>query len=83
MLNVFLHEDIEEEVYMEKPLGFVSHRESGLVCNLCCSLYGRKQSPHVWFGNFNHIVQSFRMKRNDTYHLCFYYHTSPRKYKYL
>ena len=40
--NVFLHEDLAEEVYMEQPPAFVAQGESGLVCKLVRSLYDLK-----------------------------------------
>ena len=38
--NAFLHGDLEGEIYMEQPFGFVAQGEFGLVCKSCCSLYG-------------------------------------------
>jgi len=48
---------LEEEIYMEQPLGFVAQRESsGLARHLLKSLYGLKQSLRAWFGKFNNVV---------------------------
>ena len=51
--NVFLHGDLQDEVYMEQPPRFVVQGEIGKVCRLRKSLYGLKQSPHAWFGKFS------------------------------
>ena len=51
--NVFLHDDLQEVVYMEQPLGFVVQGKIRRVCLLRKSLYGLKQSPRAWFGKFS------------------------------
>ena len=43
--NAFLYGDLVDEVYMERPPGFVAQGEFGLVCRLRHSLYDLKQSP--------------------------------------
>jgi len=71
--NAFLNGDLQEEIYMEQPLGFVAHGESsGMVCRLRKSLYGLKQSPRAWFGNFSNVVQQFGMTRCEADHSVFY-----------
>jgi hypothetical protein len=46
--NVFLHGDLQEEVYMEQPPGYVDQTNPNLVCRLKKALYGLKQSPKAW-----------------------------------
>ena len=40
--NVFLHGDLQKEVYMEQPLKFVAQGGMGRVCRLRKSLHGLK-----------------------------------------
>jgi len=58
--NDFLNGDLEEEIYMEQPLGFVAQRESSkLVCRLYKSLYGLKQSLGLGLENSSVLFNNF------------------------
>jgi len=46
--NVFLHGDLEEEVYMEQRPGYVDQTHPNLVCRLKKALNGLKQAPRAW-----------------------------------
>jgi hypothetical protein len=46
--NVFLHGDLQEEVYMEQPLRYVDQTHPNLVCRLKKVLYGLKQALKAW-----------------------------------
>ena len=46
--TAFLNGELEEEVYMRQPEGFITDGEENLVCKLRKSIYGLKQSPRGW-----------------------------------
>jgi transposase InsO family protein len=81
--NAFLHGDLEEEIYMEQPPGFVAQGGHGLVCKLKKSLYGLKQSPRAWFGRFSKVLQQFGMTRCESDHSVFLKCSTSNKYIYL
>ncbi|RVW81598.1 Retrovirus-related Pol polyprotein from transposon RE1 [Vitis vinifera] len=70
--NAFLHGDLEEEVYLEQPPGFVAQGEYGKVCRLKKALYGLNQSPRAWFGKFSKEIQAFGMNKSEKDHSVFY-----------
>ena len=74
--NVFLHDDLQEEVDMEQPPGFVAQREIGKVCHLRKSLYDLKQSPYAWFGKFSQAVEKFGLQKSKSNHSVFYWNSS-------
>ena len=45
----FLNENLEEEVYVEQPLGFMIPDFESKVCRLRKALYVLKQAPRAWY----------------------------------
>jgi hypothetical protein len=58
--TTFLNGEIEEEVYIEKPNGFVIHEKESHVCRLKKALYGLKQPPQA-FGLHQKCCRSQRV----------------------
>ena len=51
MLDVktaFLQGNLEDEIYMEQPEGFVDEERPDYVCKLNKSIYGLKQASRCW-----------------------------------
>ena len=54
--TVFLNGEIEEELYVEHPDGFIVHGKESHVCRLKKALYGLKQAPRAWYGRINGFI---------------------------
>jgi hypothetical protein len=70
--TTFLNGELDEEIYMKQPEGFVMHGQENMVCRLRKSLYGLKQTPKQWHEKFDRILTStgFVVNEADT---CVYY----------
>ena len=57
--TTFLNDVVEEEVYVEHPLGFETHERESHVCRLKKALYGLKQEHRTWYGIIDNFMTSF------------------------
>ncbi|KAM2392834.1 hypothetical protein ACFX1X_036261 [Malus domestica] len=66
--KAFLHGDLEEEVYIHQPQGFIDPHYPHHVCKLVKSLYSLKQAPRAWNAKFNGYLPAmgFTMSQSDT-----------------
>ena len=70
--TAFLHGDLEEELYMRQPEGFIKEDRKNLVCRLKNSLYGLKQAPRQWYKKFDSFMSSHGFTRCQADHCCYF-----------
>nr|GEU52856.1 zinc finger, CCHC-type [Tanacetum cinerariifolium] len=56
--TAFLNGDLDEEVYINQPHGFIMPDNKNMVCKLIKSLYGLKHAPKQWHQKFDKVVLS-------------------------
>jgi len=56
--TAFLNGDLDEEVNMEQPDGYVDPTYPHKVCRLLQALYGLKQAPKMWCANLDEFLKS-------------------------
>ena len=56
--TAFMNGVVEEEVYMEQPLGFETHDRQSHVCRLKKALYRLKKAPKTWYGRIESFLMS-------------------------
>ena len=68
----FLNGELDEEIYMDQPDGFVMKGQENKVCKLLKSLYGLKQAPKQWHEKFDRTLTSAGFVINEA-DRCVYY----------
>ncbi|KAG7552461.1 Integrase catalytic core [Arabidopsis thaliana x Arabidopsis arenosa] len=70
--NAFLHGDLEEDIYMKPPPGFLPSDPS-LVCKLKKSIYGLRQAPRCWFSKLSTALLDYGFTRSHKDNSLFTY----------
>ena len=77
--TAFLNGDLEEEIYMKQPEGYVIPGQEDKVCRLVKSLYGLKQAPKQWHEKFDKVMMSNGFRINEC-EKCLYLKTTKNAY---
>ena len=67
--SAFLHGKLNEEVFVEKPCGYVQKEHEKKVYKLKKALYGLKQAPRIWYS----YIEAYFMQ--EGFEKCDYEHT--------
>ena len=62
--TAFLNGNVEEELYMVQPEGFVDPKDASKVCKLQRSIYGLKQASRSWNLRFDEVIKGFGFVQN-------------------
>ncbi|KAK1618488.1 hypothetical protein QYE76_024005 [Lolium multiflorum] len=72
--TAFLNGELDEEIYMDQPDGFVVNGQERKVCKLLKSLYGLKQAPKQWHEKFDKTLNSAGFVVNEADKCVYYRH---------
>ena len=66
--NAFLHDQLQENVFMVQPPGFIDSTLPSHICRLKKSLYGLKQAPRAWYQELHtSLLQlEFQQSKSDS-----------------
>lgn len=67
--SAFLHGEIQEEIYVHQPAGYIKQDRERQVYKLKKALYGLKQAPRAWYNK----IEVYFVK--EQFERCFSEHT--------
>ena len=70
--TAFLNGDLEEDIYMDQPKGFVQRGHEHLVCKLKKSLYGLKQASRAWYQKIDATLAQLGFERSIADHSLYF-----------
>lgn len=71
VITAYLNGELEHEIYMAQPEGFIEEQNKGLVCSLKKSLYGLKQAGRAWNKKIHEVLTGLGFVKMEADH-CVY-----------
>ena len=72
--TAFLYGELQEEIYMHQPEGFVTSGKEEQVCRLLKSIYGLKQASRAWNKKFHAFILKFGLTQSLADPCVYYRH---------
>jgi hypothetical protein len=63
--TTFLNGNLDEDMYMIQPKGFIDPINARKICKLQKSFYGLKQASQSWNIHFDEVVKGFGFHQNE------------------
>lgn len=70
--TAFLHGELDQEIYMSQPEGFIDKTDAGKVCLLKKAMYGLKQASRVWNISVKNVLDKAGLMQSN-FEPCIYY----------
>lgn len=70
--SAYLNGELEEEIYMKQPEGFVEKGMEELVCKLHKALYGLKQAGRTWYNKLHECLCRMGYTRSESDYSIYY-----------
>src|SRR5579871_807696 len=77
--SAFLNGELDEEIYMKQPEGFIEEGKENLVCRLHKSLYGLKQAGRTWYNKLHESLVEIKFSRYNADYSIYYYKEKSTK----
>ena len=62
--TTFLNGELEEDIYMQQPKGFIALSQEHMVCKLHRSIYGLKQASRSWNIRFDQVIKLYGFEKS-------------------
>ena len=62
--TAFLNGELEEDIYMQQPKGFIALSQEHMVCKLHRSIYGLKQASRSWNIRFDQVIKLYGFEKS-------------------
>lgn len=70
--TAFLHGEVDHEIYMAQPEGFIDKNNEHKVCLLKKAIYGLKQSSRIWYLKVKDVLLKFGLNQSS-FEPCVYF----------